>query len=188
MKKLPLHPAIVMAPIGVAFLIGVIGGAFRVVFFPTLFLFSLPVNIGWVVLQSIFLYQMWELAQASDLRIRRPTPGRAIGFWFIPFFGLYWTFILWRNLALHLNHMTVRSKVPVELTIVGCGLFIAGLFSALNPTTPAARLTSAVTDVLGFAGVVIFLIINFYFYGAAREIHELSGERQSGRGEEVSNG
>lgn len=170
MKKLPLHPAIVAAPIEVAVLIGAVGDALNVFFFPSLFFFSLLASIAWVVLQSIFLYQLWELAQTSDLGIKKPTPGKAIGFWFIPFFGLYWTFILWRNLALHLNHLTTRNKAPVELIIVGCGLSIAGLFGTLNPTTPLAQLTSGVVDVLRFAGVVIFLIVNFYFYRAAKEV------------------
>ena len=170
MNRLPLHPAIIVAPIGVAFLIGFIGGAFNVVFFPLLFFFSLPADVAWIVLQSIFLFQLWKLVQVSDLGIKRPTPGKAIGFWFIPFFGLYWMFILWRNLALHLNHLTTHNKVPVELVVVGCGLFIAGLFGTLNPTTPMDQLISGIVDVLGLAGVVILLIVNFYFYRAAREI------------------
>lgn len=174
MNRLPLHPAIVVAPVGVAFLIGVVGGAFKVPFFPDLFLFCLPASVGVAVLQSIFLYQLWALVQGSDLRAKKPTPGKAIGFWFIPFFGLYWTFILWRNLALHLNHLTTRNKVPVELVVVGCALFIAGLFSILNPSTPTAQLINAVLNALGFGGMVIFLITNFYFYGAAREICEVT--------------
>ena len=170
MKKLPLHPAFIVAPIGVAFLIGTVGGVINLPFFPILFLWSLPAAIGWVVLQTIFLYQLWVLAQPSDLNRKKPTPTKAICYWFIPFFSFYWIFILWRNLALHLNHLTRQQKTPVLLVIVGCGLFIASFFGPLNATTPGQRFLSGFSDLLSFAGVVIFLIINFYFYGAAKEI------------------
>ena len=81
--------------------------------------------IYWIC-QCIFLYQSWKLVQTSDLVIEKPTPGKAVGWWFIPLFNLFWIFILWRNLALHLNHLTCRKIVSVSLITIGCSLFIPG--------------------------------------------------------------
>ncbi len=106
------------------------------------------------------------LAQASDLKIKKPTPGKAIGFWFIPFYGFYWTFIVWMNLAKHMNHMTGRSsgKIPVRLVVIGCGLFLTGALS------PGNLIVSMFVNILTVAGIVILLLCNFYFYKAAADI------------------
>jgi hypothetical protein len=67
---------------------------------------AVPLNLGGTVILCIFLFRLWQLAQKSSMQIKKPTHGEAIGFAFIPFFNLYWLFILWRNLAIHLNSLT----------------------------------------------------------------------------------
>ncbi len=186
MKKLPLHPAIVLAPMVVVFIQIAVAGAVNMPIIPDALLYSLPARIGWVVLQAIFVYRLWTLAQASDLKIKKPTPGKAVGYWFIPFFGLYWTFVMLTNLAKHLNRMTRQKKVPVKLVTIGCALFVAGLFVPLNPVTPATTATRVLLDLTGFTGSVIMLINNFFFYNAARELCESSGEKKSYEGAVVS--
>lgn len=163
-----------MAPIGVEFLAGVVGGAANVPLGHVL-LYSLPARIAWYVLQAIFVYQLWALAQPSGLKIKKPTPGRAIGYWFIPFFGLYWMFIMLTNLAKHLNHITGRDIIHVRLVTIGCALFVAGLFAGYNPVALQDRLLYVVLALSGFAGVVIIQINNFYFYRAAKEVCRTSG-------------
>ncbi|MCP4364454.1 MAG: hypothetical protein GY800_04075 [Planctomycetes bacterium] len=170
-KKLPLHPAIVLAPMAVAFFAGGITGAADIPFFPTVFIYSFFAGAGWLALQTIFLYRLWALAQASDLDIKKPSPGKAIGFWYIPFYGLYWTFIVWMNLAKHMNHMTKGSKrVPVTLVIIGCGLFDAGIFFSASQGPYVYVLAGIFVDFLSVAGIVILLICNFYFYEVAADI------------------
>ncbi len=182
MKKRPLHPAIVLAPMAAALFLGGVAGVVGGFSALLLLLVGVLAGIGWLVLQTIFLYQLWVLAQASDLDIKRPTPGKAIGFWFIPFYGLYWTFILWMNLAKHINHMTSGSnKVPVKLVIIGCGLFVAGLFSSATQNFPAGVLVSFIIDLITIAGTVVLLVCNFYFYKAAADICGPPGAPASGK-------
>jgi hypothetical protein len=187
MKKRPLHPTIVLAPMATAFFLGGVAGV--VGGFPALLLLLLGVlaGIGWVALQVIFLYQLWVLAQASDLKIKKPTPGKAIGFWFIPFYGLYWTFIVWMNLAKHINNIAGGKKVPVKLVIIGCGLFIASIFVSPNQSSYMNVLAGFFVDLLSMAGVVVLLICNFYFYKAAADISGPPGASASGKKPVASN-
>src|SRR5262249_1193601 len=52
------------------------------------------------IITCILIYKAWDLIQDG-----RPqtTPGKAVGFLFIPFFNLYWIFIAFRGLAEDLN-------------------------------------------------------------------------------------
>ena len=51
---------------------------------------SLPFSISFGVLNLIFLYRLWVMVQRSNLGIKKPAPGKAIGFMFIPFFNFYY--------------------------------------------------------------------------------------------------
>ena len=162
---------------------------------PDVLLYTLPTRAGWYVLEAIFIYQLWGLAQPSDLKIKKPTPGRAIAYWFIPFFGLYWMFVMLTNLAKHMNHMNRMTgsssrKIPVRLVTIGCGLFVAGMFTPLNPVRPTGVAMNVFLDLSGLAGVIILLINNFFFYRAARELCVLRGQSGafvSGKGPAASN-
>ncbi len=148
--KRPIHPIWLAALWGVEAVLlvaGVVAGN------PTLLAYVQPVSIAFVVLNCIFLFRLWQLAQMSDLQIKKPSPGKAIGFTFIPFFNLYWVFILYRNLALHLNHLTTDNKISVTLLTVGVALVVA-----LGIIVPA--------------GGIIVMIVNFQFYRAAKELLE----------------
>ncbi|HHT9119404.1 MAG TPA: hypothetical protein ACFYD3_02525 [Candidatus Hypogeohydataceae bacterium YC41] len=131
---------------------------------------SLPlfgVIIASAVLFYMFMYRLWQLAQMSDLRIQKPSPGLAIGLTFVPFFNLYWIFILYRNLALHLNHLTRHNKIPVTLVTVGVALSIGSfLFSPLMSINPFLFLA------LIWAGPIILQTVLFYFYKSAKELIE----------------
>ncbi len=70
---------------------------------------------------------------------------------------------MYRNLALHLNHLTSRNKIPVTFVTVGIAL--------------------VVSSVLALAGLVIILIVNFYFYKAGLELFK---ERQKARAERAA--
>ena len=171
---------IVLAPMVVVFIQIACAGVLNIPLVPDALIYSLPARIGWFALEAIFVYQLWTLAQPSDLKIKKPTPGRAVGYWFIPFFGLYWTFVMLTNVAKHLNHMTRRRKVPVKLVTIGCALFVAGLFAPFNPVTPTNTAIRTLLDLSGLAGSVIMLINNFFFYNAAKEIVETSFKNDDG--------
>ncbi len=165
MKK-PLHPTVLVAIVGTA---GFLGTLSEILNAPVLVVVSIPVELGYWVCQLIFLYQMWKLVQTSDLPIKKPTPGKAIGFWFIPFFGLYWMFIVWRNLALHVNHLVGQRLVSVTLVTTACGLFIPGAIGVRMLEKPPAEIQTVggFLSLLYLAAVVIFLIADYQFYRSA---------------------
>lgn len=69
----------------------------------------------------VFLYKMWDQAQAIT---DRATPGRAVGFLFIPFFNFYWQFVAYLHLARAMNTRLAQMGAPRKMRI-GDGLVIA---------------------------------------------------------------
>lgn len=65
--------------------------------YPLIFVYvGLPILIAAVVFDCIILYWHWTLLQGHGART---TPGKAVGFGFIPFFNFYWWFVSYAGLA-----------------------------------------------------------------------------------------
>jgi hypothetical protein len=83
----------------------------------------------------IILYRGWSLVQPlryNDPRdAQMPTPGKAIGFLFIPFFNLYWVFVAVPGLAEKLNRLAqqrgVVPRVSHGLAMTHAVLFVCGI-------------------------------------------------------------
>lgn len=85
-KTLPIHPLYMVILASIAFCTQVpalLTGKLFV--FSKLYPLQVAIGISMTVLWCIFLHQLWRLAQGSDLKINKPTPGKAIGFGFILF-------------------------------------------------------------------------------------------------------
>ena len=65
-----------------------------------IFLITLPITVVAIVLSCIVHYKCWK---AVPKEIARTTPGKAVGFLFIPFFNFYWAFVSYQGLAEDLN-------------------------------------------------------------------------------------
>lgn len=78
-----------------------------------------------MVYQCMLLYNLWKIIPPS---IARTTPGKAVGFLFIPFFNWYWIFIAYYMLVKQLNTVSTQKGLPPmlspELALIGCILFI----------------------------------------------------------------
>ena len=85
--------------------------------------------VTWGIFGSVYL----QLKQ-SRLIVKPDDPraGKAIGFLFIPFFNLYWYFVVWRRLADRLNFQyrlrgrpgpINRDQMTIALVFVLAGLF-----------------------------------------------------------------
>ena len=68
-----------------------------------------------------FVYRMWDVIQTGGLA--RMTPGRAVGFLFIPIFNLYWIFQVFPGFATDYN-ATLRNQ-ELGLPPLPRGLFVA---------------------------------------------------------------
>jgi hypothetical protein len=70
-----------------------------------------PMLIAATVLQMILLYRFWALIQDGRAR---STPGKAVGFCFIPFFNLYWIFEAVPGLVTDLNTYLRERNIAVQ--------------------------------------------------------------------------
>jgi hypothetical protein len=81
-----------------------------------------------IVLSNMLLYKAWAQIQDGSART---TPGKAVGFRFIPGFHFYWDFVAVKGLAEDLNAYTRRrgiaaAPVSQELALWCCILSIVG--------------------------------------------------------------
>jgi len=77
-------------------------------------------TIAQTVLFFVLLYKCWALIQDG---YPQTTPGKAVGFWFIPLFNLYWIFVAVRGLAEDLNRFASRRNLPIRKASVGLATF-----------------------------------------------------------------
>jgi hypothetical protein len=110
------------------------------VFWPLLIL-TIPLCMVALVFDCIMHYRCWDALSPSQ---RRTTPGKAVGFLFIPFYNFYWVFVSYRGLAIDLGRATGKPDagglgttmailyicqwvfifVPVLSALVGIAYFI----------------------------------------------------------------
>jgi hypothetical protein len=97
-------------------------------FVPWLSVICLPALIVMTVFWCILLYRHWSLLQGHGART---TPGKAVGYGFIPFFCFYWWFVAYAGLATdnnrYLGQTGVTSRrMSFRLAVTNCILGILG--------------------------------------------------------------
>ena len=85
---------------------------------------GIPSLIAGAVFYMMLLHKLWCTVQDGRAA---STPGKAIGFMFIPFFNLYWQFIAVWGLSKDLNryareHNIAAPQVNEALALTGCSL------------------------------------------------------------------
>ena len=97
---------------------------------PTLFLGF----IAAAVIQFILLYKYWKLVPADEAET---TPGKAVGFCFIPFFNFYWLFVAMWKLAKHYDefdepgHSVSTFALIYVITSLAGGIPYIGLLATI---------------------------------------------------------
>jgi hypothetical protein len=124
-----------------------------------LFTFGLSA-IATTVLWYIILYRCWDLIQDGN---PRTTPGKAVGYMFIPFFWFYWMFQAFPGWAKDANQYIRTRNFPippvnVDLPTVMCALSIASIVPYLGYLTAIAAL------------VLLIIVMNQYTQTAIRII------------------
>jgi hypothetical protein len=66
--------------------------------------------VVYIVYQFLLLAKMWGAIQDGHARA---TPGKAIGFLFIPFFNIYWIFVAWGGFPSDYNKLVARHRLPI---------------------------------------------------------------------------
>jgi len=72
------------------------GGALGLI----LMIVSVVAMVAGMILTLMYLYRAWAIIPAD---MRRTTPGKAVGFCFIPFFNYYWLFVAYAGWAKDYN-------------------------------------------------------------------------------------
>ena len=90
----------------------------------------LPILFAAVVM-LVLVYKMWAAIQDGQVRA---TPGKAVGFLFIPFFNLYWVFQVFPGFADDYNAYAARHSLNIPR--VDRGIFLAYCILTLCAIVP----------------------------------------------------
>ncbi|MDB4451879.1 DUF4339 domain-containing protein [Akkermansiaceae bacterium] len=93
------------------------------------------------ILSYIYLYRAWFILQPGGATT---TPGKAVGFLFIPLFSLYWIFIAYVSWAKDWNRITSSYTNLAHAPKVSAGLFLA------FPICIVGIVTMPIAMILGF--------------------------------------
>lgn len=96
--------------------------------------------IASMVLAYVILYRCWALIQDG---YARTTPGKAVGFLFIPFYNFYWIFQAFAGFSKDGNAFIARHNLPIQrmdegLSTAYCVLTLTCLVPYLNFVTGIA--------------------------------------------------
>ena len=96
----------------------------KVMLIGTLGLLGFVFSLGAWVIACIHIYRSWVILQPGGART---TPGKAVGFLFIPFFNLYWVFVSyygwsqdWNRIQGGYRNLATTSRVPEALFLTSC--------------------------------------------------------------------
>ncbi|MDO5579810.1 MAG: DUF4339 domain-containing protein [Planctomycetia bacterium] len=136
-------------------------GTIAVIFFGLGCVFSLFASIAWFVL----LYRFW---QAVPSTIASTTPGKAVGFLFIPIFNIYWVFVAWYVLGQNLN----RTLASRNIQIKSC----AGIMLAMCIVSVfGSSIYSIPSDLFGTLIAKLISLFLMVFFGVASLILQIIG-------------
>ncbi|MCE5340426.1 MAG: hypothetical protein LLF92_04785 [Planctomycetaceae bacterium] len=122
-----------------------------------------------LVVEMIVVYKMWAAIGGPSART---TPGKAVGFLFIPVFSLYWEFQVYWGWAKDYNKIVIERQLNVPLMSTGLGLtipilnilgwipYVGWLLGLAIPVLRVIFLSKACTcvNVLCDAGVTPYLL------------------------------
>lgn len=101
-----------------------------------------------IILGLIYLYRAWFILQPGGAKT---TPGKAVGFLFIPLYSLYWIFVAYGSWATDWNRITSSYTNLTHAPKVNAGLFLAFPISIICACVPLLNLLALpVALVLGF--------------------------------------
>jgi hypothetical protein len=152
-------------------------------------------SLTFAVLGIILLYKYWQIDQDG---YSKTTPGKAVGFLFIPLFNIYWAFIAYGGLAGDQNRFitqnfndktreSVRKAHPaIWIVYVLLAIIVFVMIGATGRYFPETRslITYTIFErILGLALSILFFVMNYDFYQTAKSILINENDHQSGNNE-----
>lgn len=86
---------------------------------------SIPVLLAALVFWGILHYQCWR---ALPPEYAATTPGKAVGFLFIPFYNFYWAFVSWPKLSVGFDQLQIARWGSVRINTRAMAMGNAVLF------------------------------------------------------------
>jgi hypothetical protein len=123
-----------------------------------LIILMIAVGIYCTVIQMILIYKAWQAIQDGH---QRTTPGKAVGFQFIPLFNYYWIFQAIWGFSKDFNAYNERY-----------GLGLKKLKEGLFLTNPILTLTTSFLGIGSMANAIIFGFLIHYICNAINGIAE----------------
>ena len=117
---------------------------------------GLLVLIPAVIFGSILHYRCWH---ALPIEYRATSPGKAVGYLFIPFYNLYWAFISWVKLADGYEGWQRESNITGPHGLKGLGVTQAVFFCLpflLLPALPLFLQYPILSIAFGVASLMVF--------------------------------
>jgi len=109
--------------------------------------------VQFLIVQMIYtfviLWKMWSCIQDG---YARTTPGKAIGFLFIPFFNVYWVFQAWGGFPRDYNNYVDRHRLAVPH--LSSGVFTAYPVLILLTAIPFLGIIVAMVNMFLFAAII----------------------------------
>jgi hypothetical protein len=131
----------------------------------TFLLIGLPALIAGIVIGYILLYRFWLIIQDGKART---SPGKAVGFCFIPFFNLYWMYVAYVGLSKDMNLYCDERNIAGQR--VSEGLALSYFILALTGIVPYIGILTSI------AAMIIYIILMKQFVDTARGIMAFKSE------------
>ena len=115
---------------------------------------GIPFLIASIVFDCIILYRLWWLLQDHGART---TPGKAVGFCFIPFFCFYWWFVAYLGVAKDTNAYMDNDGIDGPRMSCGLAMFvciIAIISSTIGLIPMVAIIVAIPASIVGFLFVL----------------------------------
>nr|MBR9809478.1 DUF4339 domain-containing protein [bacterium] len=101
-----------------------------------------------MILSYIFVYRAWYILQPGGART---SPGKAVGFMFIPLFNIYWMFVSFHGWAQDWNRIRNSHSNLTSIPPVSEGLFLAGPICIVVSIVP----------LIGVLASLVYMVIFF---------------------------
>jgi hypothetical protein len=140
---------------------------------------GVPAVIAGVVIYYILLYRFWLLIQDGNART---SPGKAVGFCFIPFFDFYWMYVaivgLAKDMNLYCRERNIEGLLPNEN--LALAQYIIGIISCIVACIGIGMPAfSYIGWPISIAGLVIQIILTKQFVDTSIKIMEHKNKTNS---------
>jgi hypothetical protein len=131
------------------------------------YLFEIPLLLVSMIFEFMLLYQCWKLIPAS---IARTTPGKAVGFSFIPLFQFYWWFVAFWGLCKDMNQTLYQRGIQNRANEgLGLAICIVPLVDIMNTILEFITDITIVPDVIYILFIIAIPLVTIFYFKSVKD-------------------